>query len=263
MRAEINGFRLAYEDHGTGTPVLFIHGFPLNRNIWRPQVEVLRNTFRVIMPDVRGHGESEATRGVYEMELLADDIAGVLRHLHCGAAFIAGHSMGGYILFALYRKYPELMRGIILVSTRAVADTAEGKANREALAQSVEREGHEPVVAKMLAPMLAEASVRAHPILRNAVEAMMRGTSLHALSGASRGMAARPDATELLARISVPTLILAGTADALIHYSESEKMASAIAHARLHLIEGAGHLPSLEKPEEVSAVLRQWLREQN
>lgn len=263
MRTEINGFRLAYEESGKGAPLLFIHGFPLNRNIWRPQIEALRSSFRVITPDVRGHGESEATSGVYEMESLAEDVAGLLQHLQCGPAYIAGHSMGGYILFALWRKNPELVRGMILVSTRAAADTAEGQANREALAQRVEREGHEPVVAKMLTPMLAEASVRAHPNLKHTVEAMMRGTSVQALSGASRGMAARSDSTELLPRITVPTLIIAGTADALIHPSESEKMARAIPQARFRLIEGAGHLPSLEKPEEVNVTLREWLSEQS
>ena len=263
MHARVNGFQMAYEDHGEGTPVLFIHGFPLHRKIWRPQVAALRDEFRVLTPDVRGHGESEATAGVYEMEWLADDIAALLRHLQCGPAVIAGHSMGGYILFAFYRKYPELARGLILVSTRAVADTAEGKANREALAQRVEREGHQPVVEKMLAPMLAEASVHTIPSLKQEVENMMREAALLGLAGASRGMAMRLDSAELLARINVPALIIAGTTDALIHYSESEKMAQAIPGARLHLLEGCGHLPSLEKAEEVSALMREWLREQS
>jgi len=259
MQAHINGFQMAFEDNGKGLPVLFIHGFPLNRKIWRPQAEALREKFRVITPDVRGHGESEATAGVYEMELLADDLAALLRHLQCGPAFIAGHSMGGYILFAFYREYPEWVRGLILVSTRAVADSAEGKANREALAQRVEQEGHQPVVEKMLGPMMAEASVRAKPGLKNEVEAIMRETTIPGLAGASRGMAARLDSTELLAQINVPVLIIAGTADALIPHAESENMARTIPDARLHLLTGVGHLPSLEKPEEMNRALKGWL----
>ncbi len=260
MKASMNGFQMHFDDTGKGAPILFIHGFPLSRKIWRAQVEALRNEFRVITPDVRGYGESEATPGVYSMDLLADDMAALLRHLQCGPAIIAGHSMGGYILFAFLRKYPELVRGLIFVSTRAVADTAEGRANREALAQRVEREGHQPVVEKMLAPMMAAASIAANPTLQSEVESMMRSASLHGLDGASRGMATRSDATELLTKINVPTLILAGTADALIPHSESEKMAQAIPNARLHLIEGAGHLLSMEKPEEVNSVLKDWLR---
>lgn len=261
MREHINEFDLVFDDTGAGTPLLFVHGFPLNRKIWRPQALALREEFRVITPDVRGHGESEATPGIYEMDLLADDVAALIRHLQCGPAFLAGHSMGGYILFAFYRKYPELVRGLILVSTRAAADSAEGKANREALAQRVERKGHQPVVEKMLAPMMAEASVRANPGLKYEVEGMMRSTSLAGIVGVSRGMALRNDATSLLARINVPTLILAGTADALIPHAESEKMAAAIPHAHLHLFEGVGHLPSLERAEEMNEVLLRWLRE--
>ncbi len=260
MNASINGFRMHFEEAGKGAPILFIHGFPLNRMIWKAQVEALRKSFRVITPDVRGYGESEATPGVYDMELLADDIAALIRHLQCGPAIIAGHSMGGYILFAFYRKYPELARGLILVSTRAVADTPEGKANRAALAQRVEQEGHQPVVEKMLAPMMAAASVAANPNLKSEVEAMMMKSSLLGLAGASRGMAARREATDLLSKIAVPTLILAGTADALIPHAESEKMAQAIPNAHLHLFEGAGHLLSMEQPQEMNRVLAQWLK---
>ena len=262
MKASINGFQMAFDDVGNCVSVLFIHGFPLNRKIWQPQVESLREEFRVITPDVRGHGESEATPGVYEMNVLADDIALLMRHLQSGPAFLAGHSMGGYILFAFYRKYPELVRGLVLVSTRAAADGAEGKTNREALAQRVEQEGHQPVVEKMLKPMLAEASVRANPSLKFEVEGMMRSTSIAGLAGVSRGMALRNDATSLLAQINVPTLILAGTADALIPPAESENMAATIPHARLHLLEGVGHLPSLERAEEVSRIMRAWLKDE-
>lgn len=263
MKKKLNGFQVNWEEAGSGAPVIFIHGFPLNRKIWRTQMEALREEFRVITPDVRGHGESEATPGVYDMTLLADDLAALMRHLQCGPAFLAGHSMGGYILFAFHRKYPELVRGLMLVSTRAVADSPEGKANREALAKRVEEEGPQPVVEKMLKPMLAEASVRANPGLKYEVEGMMRSTSLAGIVGASRGMALRDDSTSLLGRINAPTLILAGTVDAMIPYAESENMAAAIPHARLHVLEGVGHLPSLERAEEVSRVMREWLREKN
>lgn len=259
MKTKLNGFEMSFDEAGRGAPLLLLHGYPLHRKMWQAQVEALHERYRVITPDVRGFGESEATPGVYGMDLLADDLATLIRHLQCGAAIIAGHSMGGYILFAFYRKYPELVRGLILVSTRAVADSAEGKANREALAQRIEQEGPQAAVEKMLAPMMAAASVAAKPSLKNEVEEMMRSASIHGLAGASRGMAARREATDLLSKINVPTLILSGTADALIPHTESEKMAQAIPHARLHLIEGAGHLLSMERPEEMNRVLKEWL----
>lgn len=252
---------LAYDDRGHGLPVVLLHGFPLNRKIWQPQAETLHARFRVITPDLRGHGESAAPAGLYSMAGMAADVAALLESLQCGPAVIAGHSMGGYILLAFYRHYPQLVKGLVLVSTRAVADTAEGRANREAMAQRAEQEQSSRVaVEKMLPNMMAPAALAARPALRREVETMMATTSVNGIAGAQRGMASRPDSSELLPRISVPTLILAGTADALIPYAEAQRMAQMIPSAELHLLENVGHLPSLEKPEEFTAVLQTWLQ---
>ncbi len=261
MKTLLNAVQLHYEVHGDGLPVVLIHGFPLSRKIWQSQVEALRDEAYLIVPDLRGHGASEAPGGVYTMEILADDICALLQYLKCGPAVLAGHSMGGYVAMAFLRKYPERVKGLVLVSTRAAADSVEGKAGREALAQTVEMEKSAvPVVAKMLPKMIAPASIAANPGLQTEVERTMSNTSMPGLTGALRGMAMRADAREVLTSIHIPTLIIAGTADALIPYSESEKMAHDISGAELHLIEGAGHLPSLEKPNEMNRILKAWLR---
>ena len=261
MKVYLRGVELHYEIQGTGLPVILIHGYPLSQKIWAPQVEALRAEFCVITPDVRGHGESAATRGIYTMDILADDILTLMQHLQCGPAVLAGHSMGGYIALAFWRKYPEWMKGLVLVSTRAAADSVEGRAGREALAQAVEKEKSAvPVLAKMLPHMLAPASLTANAHLKTEVEGIMSHTSQQGLAGALRGMAMRADVQESLAAMRIPVLIVAGTADALIPYAESEKMARAIPGAELRLIEGAGHLPSLEKPDELNPMLQAWLR---
>jgi pimeloyl-ACP methyl ester carboxylesterase len=261
VKALLNGIHQHYEMHGQGLPVIFIHGFPLSRRIWQPQVQALHDEFCVITPDLRGHGESEAPPGVYSMEKFADDLCALLDHLRRGPAVIIGHSMGGYIAFACLRKYPDRAKGLVLVSTRAGADSPEGKTGRETLAQAVEKENSAaPVVAKMLPNMMAQTSIAAAPHLRAEVERMMANTSLNGLTGALRGMAARTDAGDLLTSLRLPALIMAGTADALIPHTESEQMARTIPGAQLHLIEGAGHLPSLEKPEEMNRVLKAWLQ---
>ncbi|MGH7494651.1 MAG: alpha/beta fold hydrolase [bacterium] len=261
MKSILNGIQLHYEIQGQGLPVVFTHGFPLSHKIWQPQIEALHDEFCVITPDLRGHGESEAPTGAYSMEKFADDLFTLLKHLNCGPVVMAGHSMGGYIAFAFLRNYPNWVKGLILVSTRAAADSPEGKAGRETLAQLVEKEkSSAPVVMKMLPNMVAQASLAAHPNLRTEVERIMSNTSQNGLAGALRGMAARADANDLLTSLCLPTLIIAGTADALIPHAESESMARAIPGAQLALIEGAGHLPSLEKPEEMNRVLREWLR---
>ncbi|MCL4707098.1 alpha/beta hydrolase [bacterium] len=263
MEAFINGINLHYEDHGHGLPVILLHGFPLTHEIWQPQIEALQNECRVITPDLRGHGKSEAPGEVYTMAGLADDIAGLIKHLNCGPAIIAGHSMGGYVAFAFYRRYADLVKGQVLVSTRAAADTPEGKANREAMAQRAEHERSSAVaVEKMLPNMMSPASLAADPSLQTKVDAMMAATSFHGIAGAQRGMASRSDSSDLLQTISVPTLIIAGTADALIPPVESQNMAQAIHGAELQLLDDAGHLPSLEKPHEFTAALQHWLRRQ-
>jgi pimeloyl-ACP methyl ester carboxylesterase len=260
MKMNFNGMAIGYDDVGEGRPPLvLIHGFPLSRQIWKPQLSALQNHYRVIAPDLRGHGESGSAGGVYMMETLADEIHALMQKLDCGPAIIAGHSMGGYVVFAFYRKYPEWVQGLVLVSTRAVSDSEEGRANRETLAKRAEQEGAKAVIEKMLPGMLSETSVTVNPNLKNEVESIMAATSVNGLTGALRGMAVRMDASDLLPKISIPTLILSGTADKLIPHAESEAMAKAIPGAQLQLIEGAGHLLSLEKPEAFTHTLRAWL----
>ena len=261
MKTRLNGTELSFEARGHGLPIVLLHGFPLSREIWQPQVEALCEEFCVIAPDLRGHGESAAPAGVYAMETFAEDVFALLQHLLSPPAVIAGHSMGGYVAFAFLRKYPDWVKGLVLVSTRGGADSPEGKAGREALAQAVgEEKSAAPVVAKMLPNMMAPQSISDHPSLKTEVERIMANTSLHGLAGALRGMAVRFDVQDVLATIRVPVLIVAGTADGLIPHAESEKMAAAITNAELQLIEGAGHLPSLEQPDQMNRVLKQWLR---
>lgn len=263
MNVLINGVNLHYEVSGHGLPVVLLHGFPLNHEIWQPQIKALQTEYRVITPDLRGHGKSEAPGGIYTMANLADDLGALIDHLNCGPAIIAGHSMGGYIAFAFYRRYADLVKGLVLISTRAATDTPEGKANREAMAQRAEQERSSAVaVEKMLPNMMSPASLAADPSLKTKVDAMMAGTSFHGIAGAQRGMASRSDSSDLLPTISVPTLIIAGTADALIPPVESQKMAQTIRGAELQLLDGAGHLPSLEKPHEFTAAMQHWLRRQ-
>ena len=107
MIANVNGIRFSFVDEGRGLPILLVHGFPLSRAIWQPQIEALSRNFRVIAPDLRGHGESEAPAGVYSMNTFADDLNALVDERQCGPVVLAGHSMGGYISFAFYRRYPQ------------------------------------------------------------------------------------------------------------------------------------------------------------
>lgn len=259
MIANINGTRLSFIDEGRGLPILLVHGFPLSRAIWQPQIEALSKNFRVIAPDLRGHGASEAPAGVYDMNTFAGDLSALLEERQCGPAVLVGHSMGGYISFAFYHRYPQKVRGLVLFCTRAGADSEEGKVGRENLAQRAECEGAVAVAEQMLPKMLAAATTASRPDLVAQVRQIMLATSINGLAGSLRGMAARPSSADLLPKIAVPALVIAGADDLIIPTQDAEAMAQAMPNAQLHLILHAGHLASLENHAEVNARLCDFL----
>jgi pimeloyl-ACP methyl ester carboxylesterase len=259
MITTLNGIRLAFVDEGQGEPILLVHGFPLSRAIWQPQVTALSEICRVIAPDLRGHGKSAAPPGIYLMETFADDLRALIEERRCGPVILVGHSMGGYISFAFYRRFPQLVRAMILVCTRAGADSPEGKANRENLAQRVEREGAAAVAGQMLPKMLAAVTTISRSDLVAQVRQIMLATSVNGLAGSLRGMAVRSSSLELLPRIAVPTLVIAGKDDLIISAQEAETLAKAIPSAQLHLITNAGHLASLENPAAVNQAIQEFL----
>ena len=132
MFVRLNDFSMAYTDLGEGTPILFVHGFPLNRKLWIPQTEGLRQDVRIIAPDLRSHGESQTVPGPYSMDLFADDLNDFLEAVGINQPVVlCGLSMGGYVAFAFYQKYAYRLTGLILVTTRATADSPEAKAGRD------------------------------------------------------------------------------------------------------------------------------------
>jgi len=259
MFTTINNLRLSFIDEGKGQTILFVHGFPFSRAIWQPQMTAFAKTHRVIAPDLRGHGESSAPAGIYTMNTFAEDLHALIEERKCGPVVLVGHSMGGYISFAFYRKFPSKVRALILFCTRASADSEEGKTARENLAQRAERQGPAAVAEQMLPKMLAPATAASRPDLVAQLRDLMLATSVNGLAGSLRGMAARPGSVELLSKIAVPVLVVAGANDLIIPASETETMARTIPNAELAMISHAGHLASLENPDEVIVRMRQFL----
>lgn len=259
MFTVLNNFRCAFSDEGKGQTILFVHGFPLSRAIWQPQIEALAPSHRVLAPDLRGHGESSATAGVYTMDVFAEDLQALIVERQCGPVVLIGHSMGGYISFAFYRKFPQSVRALVLFCTRAIPDSDAGKISRENLAQRAEREGAGAVAESMLPKMFGTATAASRPDLVESVRQMMLATSINALAGSLRGMATRPSALDLLSQISEPSLVVAGENDLVIPMAESAAMANAIPNAELAIIPQAGHLASLENPASVNAALQAFL----
>lgn len=249
MRINLSDTKLFVEQAGRGQPLLLIHGFPLNHEMWRPQIETLARNSKVIAPDLRGHGQSPPTPGPYSMDMLADDCATVLEKLGVQQPVaVCGLSMGGYVSFALFRRHPQMVAGLILVATRSGADTEEAKKNRENAAEKVRTEGIEPVIEGMLPIMMSPKTYQEQVDLVQQVEGIMAQTSPDGMMSDLMGMKSRPDSTPTLEMINVPTLILHGADDQIIPISEAEAMHAAIHGSQLKIIPDAGHLPNLEQP---------------
>lgn len=261
MLARVNNFSMAYDDQGQGRPLLLIHGFPLNRNLWEPQVSDLSATARILAPDLRGHGGSDPVSGPYSMDLLANDCHALLDEIEIEQpAVICGLSMGGYISLAFYRRYPQRVAGLILAATRAGADSAMGRANRDKMASLAREQGADAVAAELLPKLLSPRTYAADADLVERVNKILKTNSVEGIVGDLMGMKERPDSTATLKQIDVPTLIIHGVDDQLIPLAEAESMHAAIQGSRLHAVAEAGHLLNLEQSEVFNRAIREFLQ---
>lgn len=258
METMLNGIRMHYEDGGAGPAVLLLHAFPLSGAMWRAQVAALRDRYRLIVPDLRGFGGSDAPPGSYTMDQQADDVVALLDQLGLDQVALCGLSMGGYIALALMRSHPARVRALALCDTRAGADSEEGKAGREANARLAEERGPAAIADKMIPGLVAPGAPQE---LRDELRALIVANSADGIAGALRGMAQRPDSAPGLAAIAAPTLVVVGAEDTLTPPAEARALHEAIAGSRLVEIAGAGHLANMERPAEFTAALRAFLDE--
>ena len=259
-RFPLRGVNLAVDVRGDGLAVLFIHGYPHDRSIWQHQLAALDGCRR-IAPDLRGMGRSDAPDLGYSMETYAGDLAALLDALGIERAVLCGLSMGGYVAFEFLRRWRHRVLGLVLMDTRAEADTAEGKRARDTSAAEA-REGGAAAVADALLPrMLAPATLDGQPAIVERVRAMMAATPLAGMIGALGAMRDRPDSRDLLPTLAgLPTLVLVGEDDALTPPDQARALADAIPGARLSIVPGAGHLPPVERPEATTRALREFVR---
>jgi 3-oxoadipate enol-lactonase len=255
VQTTISGITLAYSDTGSGLPIVFLHAFPLNRTMWTTQEQALSSQFRVITVDLRGHGESDAPLWRYTLDQAADDVRALLDHLSIRQAVLVGLSMGGYILFAFYRKFADRVKGLVLADTRAQADTAEGKDGRFQMAQVAYKKGPTAIADLMIPKLLSPASISSNPDLVRTVRAMIEGNQISGIAGDLMAMAERADSIPYLNQIACPTQIIVGELDQATPPSDAKLMADRIPGARLATIPGAAHLANLEQPEAFNQIV--------
>ncbi len=245
--AQVNGLELAYEDAGTGPPLVLVHGYPFNRSLWASQVEALKSTHRVVTLDLRGLGESALAGSPSTMKDMANDVAVLMDHLEIQRAVIGGLSMGGYVTLAFYKQFQLRVRALILADTRAQADTDEARLVREQQAQQILEDGMGATADAMLPKLLHPETVSKRPEIVKRVRDMILQTKPAGAAAALRGMAIREDQTALLRRVLVPTLIIVGREDAITPVRDSESMHQQIDGSRLVIIDNAGHVSNLEQ----------------
>jgi len=253
---------LAYDDQGSGQVILFIHGYPLNRQMWAPQVAGLSQHARVLVVDLHGHGDSIVGDDDHSMDNLAEDCKELLESLSIRKPVVlCGLSMGGYITLAFYRRNPELLAGMVLTATRAAADTPAAREGREKAIQTVKESGSGTVIEAMLPKLLSPVSLANNPELVNHVRQIMTSITDRTFINDLVGLKDRPDSTRLLPTMHLPVLIIHGEDDQIVPLEEARLMQRAIPDARLEVIPQAGHLLNLEQPVAFNRAVQQFLAE--
>lgn len=265
-----SGARLAYEDVGSGLPIVFLHPTPLDHDYWRPLIDRVPG-LRAIVPDLRGHGASELGANVpagafklvpdapaLTMSQLAQDTLELLDHLSVKEAVFAGCSIGGYVLLELWRQAPQRMRGLAFICSKPQPDAEAGLQKRVANIQQA-RAGGAGAMFDGMAQSLIGATARAQ---RPAIIAELRSRmniTPEALVAVQAGLGARPDSVPTVATINVPVLAIAGGEDVTVSPVEMDAFQAAPGGCSYHVLPNAGHFSAYEQPDKVAEIMIGWL----
>lgn len=250
---------IAYWISGDGPPVVLLHPFPVHHGFWSPLAPALSSRYKLIMPDLRGHGASDVGEGAATMTKHAADLERLLNDAQVGRAVFVGVSIGGYILFECWRRFRGRFAGLVICDSRPQADTPEGRASRLRAAADVLERGTEPFLDAQLPKLFGQSTLGARPDLVADARHMMQTISPQDIAQVQQGMAERPDSVPTLKTIDVPTMMVIGEEDVLSTVADGELMRANIRGSQLRIVPRAGHYSAWERPEEVGPLLRQFL----
>lgn len=246
---------LGFDEKGSGDALVLVHGFPVDRRMWQAQLDGLAGIRQVVAVDLRGRGKSPAAAegGIDDY---ADDVADTIKSLGVGKADVAGLSMGGYVLFALWRRHPEVVRSLILIDTKAGEDPPEAKEGREKTAALVTEKGTATLIdglfPKIFAPNVSED-------VKDATRPMFEESPSAATAMDALAMKDRPDSTADLDSITVPALVIHGEEDQLMPVEGAREMAAKIPASKFVSIPKAGHFAPMENPGAVNLAIKDFL----
>ncbi|HMR19538.1 MAG TPA: alpha/beta hydrolase [Sphingobacterium sp.] len=239
--------------------ILFIHGFPFNKDSWKPQLVALQNNVTGIAVDVRGHGLTTSGHGFFSIDVFARDLRVFIEKLELDHVILCGVSMGGYIALRAYELFPERITGLILSDTHHKADTNAAKQKRFDSIQAILQHGRRPFSIGFASNVFAETTVDEQPDLVEFIKNSIRKNTVHSICATLLALASRTDTTDILSKINVPTLIIRGAADKITPKDLMIDLHLAIAQSHYVEIENCGHLPNLENSSQFNALMNEFI----
>ncbi|QDT94707.1 alpha/beta fold hydrolase [Gimesia aquarii] len=260
VEINVNTIKMNVLKEGAGPPLLFVHGFPLDHKMWQAQTEYFKKDFTVLAPDLRGFGHSEVTYGTVTMEQHAEDLNTLLNQLNFAEPIIfCGLSMGGYIAWEFWKKFPQRLRAFILCDTRPGSDSEEGINNRLKMVDLVLKHGSKSIASSMVPNLISESSQRDQPEIAKSLIETIESTDREGIAASQRGMAERKDYTHMMSEIQVPTLVIVGSEDQLTPPDVMKSMYAQIPFATYLEIPNAGHMAPMEAPCAVNQGIEDFL----
>ncbi len=263
MHIEHDGARLFFTTRGEGPDVVLLHPTPTRHEFWLPVADRLAGRFRLILVDLRGHGQSGLGSGPVTMEKLAEDTHAVLTTLGIRRAAFVGCSIGGYLLYEYWRRFPQEMEAMALVCGKPQPDTTANTEKRRVWMQSAQQAGGlENFFDLMAGTLVGPTALARQPEVRAAARGMMDAMPLEAMLAVQQGLAERPDSVPTLDTIRMPVCAIAGGEDQSSTPPEMRVVADRVPGAEFHLLADAGHYAPLEQPEAVAGILGEFLGRQ-
>lgn len=260
LSVSVNDFDLSYDDVGEGSiPVIFLHGFPFDKTMWKFQLEFLKLTYRLISCDIRGFGKSTDEYSPLSIDLFADDLIRFMDKLKIEKAIVCGLSMGGYIALNALKRFPARFEGLVLCDTQCIADTAEGKEKRYKVIEDIEANGVTKFNEGFIKNVFHIDSPKNKKETVDQLRDVVFANSQNIITRGLTALAERSETCSSLGEISIPTLIICGREDIITPLAQSESMNAAIKGSKLQVIEDAGHVSNLEQPHEFTKYLSEFL----